>query len=95
MNDKDKMRAEFEAWAKAAAYDLSQTTDDKYWCVATISAWQVWQAAYAAGQGAEREAIAAEVDEFFNRHHDWRCKLAGVAMAAQIRNKPEGDDERG
>lgn len=56
MNDSDKMRAEFEAWAKAAAYDLSQTTDDKYWCVATISAWQVWQAAYAAGQNAEWEA---------------------------------------
>ena len=53
----EKMRAEFEAWAKAAAYDLSQTTDDKYWCVATISAWQVWQAAYDAGQEAERESI--------------------------------------
>ena len=53
----DKMRAEFEAWAKAASYDLRQTNDDKYWCVATISAWTAWQAAYAAGQGAEREAI--------------------------------------
>ena len=53
----EKMRAGFEAWAKAAAYDLSQTTDDKYWCVATDSAWQVWQAAYAAGRKAEREAI--------------------------------------
>lgn len=91
MSDSDKMRAEFEKWAKAAACDLRQTTDDKYWCVATISAWQVWQSAYTAGRDAEREAIAAEVDEFFNRHHDWRCKLAGVAMAAQIRNKPEGE----
>ena len=73
MNGNDKMRAEFEAWAKAAAYDLSQTTDDKYWCVATISAWQVWQAAYAAGRKAEQAeverrlaAAVAELDELVN-----------------------------
>ena len=53
----DKMRAEFEAWAKAAAYDLSQTVDDKYWWAATSEAWQVWQAAYAAGRKAERETM--------------------------------------
>ncbi len=57
MND-DKMRAEFETWAKSVGHDLSQTKDDdRYWFVSTESAWESWQAAYAAGRMAkQREA---------------------------------------
>lgn len=59
--DADKMRAEFEKWAKAVGHDLSQTKgDDRYWFVSTESAWESWQAAYAAGQTAEREAMQKE-----------------------------------
>ena len=97
MNDSDKMRKEFEAWASERFLSIERLTahktvfDGQYASLDTQEAWTAWQSAYAAGQEAERLAIAAEVDEFFNRHHDWRCKLAGVAMAAQIRNKPEGE----
>ena len=57
----DKVRAEFEKWAKAVGHDLSQTKgDDRYWFVSTESAWESWQAAYQAGQKAEREAIFIE-----------------------------------
>jgi hypothetical protein len=87
----DKMRAEFEKWAEDndCGITLAATTATGYYT--RNIAWTAYQAAYAAGQKAEREAIAAEVDEFFNRHHDWRCKLAGVAIVARIRNKPEGE----
>lgn len=56
--DADKMRAEFEAWAKAVGHDLAQTKgDDRYWFVSTESAWESWKAAYAAGRKAvQREA---------------------------------------
>ena len=65
MND-DKMRAEFEKWAKAVGHDLSQTKgDDRYWFVSTESAWESWQAAYQAGQKAEQaevERLRGDVD---------------------------------
>lgn len=54
----DKVRAEFEKWAKAVGHDLSQTKgDDRYWFVSTESAWESWQAAYQAGQKAERAEL--------------------------------------
>lgn len=57
----DKMRAEFEKWAKAVGHDLSQIKgDDRYWFVSTESAWESWQAAYQAGRMAEREAMQKE-----------------------------------
>lgn len=61
----DKIRAEFEKWAKAVGHDLSQTKgDDRYWFVSTESAWESWQAAYAAGRKAEQEAMAKDYEEF-------------------------------
>lgn len=62
MNDSDKMRAEFEAWADKQCMSLTRInwkcgTVSEYAYTATSEAWQVWQAAYAAGQKAEREAI--------------------------------------
>ena len=61
MND-DKMRAEFEAWAESQCLSLTRInwkngTVSEYAYTATFDAWQVWQAAYAAGRKAEREAI--------------------------------------
>lgn len=89
----DKMRAEFEKWAKAVGHDLSQTKgDDRYWFVSTESAWESWQAAYQAGQKAEREAILSEFDSVADGY-TWQVRMAFNAMAAKIRNKPEGDDE--
>lgn len=82
----DQMRAEFETWAKAAGYALSQTTDDKYWSVATAYAWQVWQAAYAAGRWqaayaagrkAEREAICVQ----------WEHADATIAEVERLRGE--------
>lgn len=83
----DKMRAEFEKWAKAVGHDLSQTKgDDRYWFVSTESAWESWQAAYQAGLKAEREAIfiewengellAAEVERL-------RAELAAAKAASE------------
>lgn len=46
MSDSDKKRADFEAWAKVTPY--GQTP------------YQIWQAAYAAGQKAERDSIFIE-----------------------------------
>lgn len=64
MSDNDKMRAEFEAWAKAVGHDLSQTKgDDRYWFVSTESSWESWQAAYAAG----RMAVQREGEEWSKR----------------------------
>lgn len=81
MMDADKMRAEFEAWAKAVGHDLSQTKgDDRYWFVSTESAWESWQAAYAAGRKAEREAMQLK---------NWDGIRIGTT------HKPEGDNERG
>ena len=61
----DKMRAEFEAWADKQCMSLTRInwkcgTVSEYAYTATFDAWQVWQAAYAAGQGAEREAICIQ-----------------------------------
>lgn len=62
MSDSDKMRAEFEVWAKfSAELDLLRVEwkdgpVSDYAYKATAKAWQVWQAGYQAGQKAEREA---------------------------------------
>ena len=80
----NKMRQEFEVWAKAAAYDLSQTTDDKYWCFATISAWQVWQAAYAACWNSEREAMVKPFVDFAKA-------LTGNKSIAELIEKGNGE----
>lgn len=69
MSDNDKMRAEFEKWADKQCMSLTRInwkcgTVSEYAYTATFDAWQVWQAAYAAGQKAERkvrrEAIQKE-----------------------------------
>ena len=52
MSDKDKMRAEFEAWAKANGFSVRFSSNGSY-----VQRWQAWQAAYTAGQKAERESI--------------------------------------
>lgn len=61
MSDSDKMRAEFEKWADSKCMSLTRIrwddgTISEYAYKATFDAWQVWQAAYAAGRKAEREA---------------------------------------
>ena len=58
----DKMRAEFEAWADSKCMSLTRIrwdngTTSEYAYTATFDAWQVWQAAYAAGQIAERAEL--------------------------------------
>ncbi len=56
----DKMRAEFEAWAEDndCGIMLAQTSSTGFYT--RNIAWTAWQAAYAAGQKAEREAIQKE-----------------------------------
>ncbi len=75
----DKVRAEFEKWAKAVGHDLSQTKgDDRYWFVSTESAWESWQAAYQAG----RMAVQREKEEWSKRvNKRW----------IEMENKPEGE----
>lgn len=56
------MRQEFEAWADKQCLSLTRIywkdkTVSDYAYTATFAAWQVWQAAYAAGQEAERKAV--------------------------------------
>jgi hypothetical protein len=63
MSDSDKMRAEFEKWADKQCMSLTRInwkcgTVSEYAYTATFDAWNVWQAAYAAGQKAEREELA-------------------------------------
>ena len=60
--DSDKMRAEFETWAKEQCLSLTRInwidgTVSDYAYTATLHAWRIWQAAYDAGRKAEREAI--------------------------------------
>tara|TARA_R110000868_G_scaffold318370_1_gene579128 strand:- start:133 stop:360 length:228 start_codon:yes stop_codon:yes gene_type:complete len=59
MSDSDKMRAEFEAWATPCELNLRRLNEG-YLCNASNNCWIVWQAAYAAGQEAERAAIQKE-----------------------------------
>ena len=60
--DAEQMRAEFEKWADSQCLPLTRINWDngtisEYAYTATFDAWQVWQAAYAAGRKAEREAV--------------------------------------
>ncbi len=62
MSDSDKMRAEIEQWAKSQFLLLTRInwkdgTVSEYAYTATLHAWQIWQAAYAAGRKAEREEV--------------------------------------
>lgn len=61
MSDSDKMRAEFEAEARVIGLSLfPMKGKGEYWNDETNLSWRVWQAAYAAGQKAEREAVQKE-----------------------------------
>ena len=65
MND-DKMRAEFEKWAKEQCLSLTRInwidgTVSDYAYTATFDAWQVWQAAYAAGMEVAIKQLKAEL----------------------------------
>ena len=56
------MRAAFETWADKQCMSLARIhwkdgSVSEYSYTATFDAWQVWQAAYAAGRKAEREAM--------------------------------------
>ena len=60
--DADKMRAEFEKWADSKCMSLTRIgwdngTISDYAYTATFDAWQVWQAAYAAGRRAEQSEL--------------------------------------
>ena len=63
MSDSDKMRAEFEAWASEQCLSIERLPahvtvfDGQYASLDTQEAWTMWEAAYQAGQKAEREAI--------------------------------------
>lgn len=64
----DQMWTEFEAWAKAVGFDLTQTKgDDRYWYVSTESAWEAWQAAYQAGRKAGRKELEDELERECSR----------------------------
>jgi hypothetical protein len=60
MNDNDKMRAEFEAWAESQDCLTHRGEGGSYWHPDVRKVWRVWQAAYAAGRKAEREAVQKE-----------------------------------
>jgi len=78
MMDADKMRAEFEAWAKSVGHDLSQTKDDdRYWFVSTESAWQVWQAAWIAGRMSKQREAAEWSKRVNKRWIEMQNKLEG------------------
>lgn len=65
MSDGDQMRDEFESWAKRNGCDTVQAKgEDGYWLFHTHLAWLAWQAAYAAGRRAEREAIQRKNEEW-------------------------------
>lgn len=59
MND-DKLRAEFEAWAEDNDCGITLAATSATGFYTRNIAWTAWQAAYAAGQEAEREAICIE-----------------------------------
>lgn len=56
MSDKDKMRAQFEAWAENNDCGITLAATSATGFYTRNIAWTAWQAAYAAGQGAERKA---------------------------------------
>ena len=57
MNDSDKMRAEFEAAAKAYNYSTVRCTNGDYTDSETRSVWNFYQIGYAAGQKAEQAEV--------------------------------------
>ena len=78
----DQMRAEFEKWADAKCLSLTRInwkdgTVSEYAYTATFDAWQVWQAAHAAGRKAEREAIAESKLAAANASFREWCKERG------------------
>ena len=61
----DKMREEFEAHMRDHSFDHHELAHDEacgYHSLIIDIAWGAWQAAYAAGQQAEREACAKVCD---------------------------------
>jgi hypothetical protein len=93
----DKMRAEFEAWAKAELtwpdqnFRLDAITGDSYFYTTTNHTYRIWQAAYAAGQEAEREAIVNQVESLVTECYEYTEKPIVLGIAEVIRNKPEGE----
>ena len=76
----DKMRAEFEAWAKAVGYSIRplEGVSIEYWSERIRFAFQAWQAAYAAG----RMAVQREAEEWSKRvNKRW----------IEMENKQEGE----
>ena len=58
----DQMRDGFETWADAKGLTLTRIkwkdgTTSEYAYTATFDAWQVWQAAYAAGRKADQAEV--------------------------------------
>jgi hypothetical protein len=89
MNDSDKMRAEFEAWATPYELDLRRLTEG-YLSSASNNCWTIWRAAYAAGQGAEREAIVQTI-RTVRGSLAWQSKISFAALAELIENKSENE----
>jgi hypothetical protein len=56
----DKMRAEFEQWAEDNDCGITLAATSATGFYTRNIAWTAWQAAYAAGQKAEREAVQKE-----------------------------------
>ena len=83
----DKMRAEFEKWAEDHNLGLTLAAATATGLYTRNIAWTAWQAAYDAGQKAEREAIfielengellAAEVERL-------RAELAAAKAASEL-----------
>jgi hypothetical protein len=87
MSDSDKMRAEFEAWVtKNAHYNLSRVNSPEssfhgqYKSVDTEIAFKLRQAAYAAGQEAEREEVNCKIERLLTefRHFIEEVEQTGI-----------------
>lgn len=88
------MREEFEAdWRTHDRHPeaLSRGDDGEYNYFDVRMGWKTWQAAYAAGQRAEREACATVCDELaeLNRRASTDSMWQQGECAAAIRNRKE------
>ena len=64
MNDQQRARELFEAWANAEGYCVSRLTGHNYLDVAVHAAWEAWQAALRAAPEVTPEMVAAAEEAY-------------------------------